>query len=319
MASSDSLSATVTQAVRFLTSKLVDSYPQSTILNLQNALHANLTSHYASSWYPSEPIRGSALRCLRLSPACLPPNPIWNACTAASVQWFNWMQAIGNTEFDLFVDPGCVAIRLKGQIINIWSSAGVSATAVGSAQINGHFTAPNAAYRSRMSGKTLAQQLVEEDQEEEEQLFHLLNDKIGMPEWTTPVFTQFPMPVRSASPLSSVSEQSRCSSRSSNTSSSGFSHFSGDTASSRTSATSSSPKSVTVTSGQYKQSRRERARQARIFVDTSKKEVTPYDGGKTTVLTGGVMLGGPKTSKPNKMAFTDNAMSNSNSRRSVRA
>ncbi|KAG1819248.1 uncharacterized protein BJ212DRAFT_1298486 [Suillus subaureus] len=37
--------------------------------------------------------------------------------------------------------------------------------------------------------------------------------------------------------------------------------------------------------------RREKAKQARVFVDTSKTEVTPYDGGKTTVLTGGVMLG----------------------------
>ncbi len=30
---------------------------------------------------------------------------------------------------------------------------------------------------------------------------------------------------------------------------------------------------------------------SRVFVDSTKKEVTPYDGGKTTVLTGGVMLG----------------------------
>ena len=43
-----------------------------------------------------------------------------------------------------------------------------------------------------------------------------------------------------------------------------------------------------------KLSRRERARQARVFVDSSKNQVTNYDGGKTTVLTGGVMLGGGK-------------------------
>jgi protein Tob/BTG len=58
-------------------------------------------------------------------------------------------------------------------------------------------------------------------------------------------------------------------------------------------------------------------------VDTSKKEVTPYDGGKTTVLTGGVMLGGAAkpiiaSAKCKKLAVTD-AISNSNSRRSVRA
>jgi hypothetical protein len=315
MASSVSLSTTVPQVVRFLTAKLVGSYPHNTLLTLQSALHANLTSHYASSWYPSEPIRGSALRCLTLSPACLPPSPIWNACAAANVQWFTWMQALGNTGFDLFVDPGCVAIRLNAQIITIWPNARVSPTAVGAAPLDGHVK--TSAYRSRMTGKTLAQQLVEEDKEEDEQLFHLLNDEI---EWTTPIFTPFSIPIRSASPLS---EQSRCSSRSSNSSSSGFSHFSGDTASSRTSVTSGSPKSSTSASGQFKQSRRERARQARVFVDTSKKEVTPYDGGKTTVLTGGVMLGGALKSipgiKPSKMAVADNAMSNSYSRRSVRA
>jgi len=38
-------------------------------------------------------------------------------------------------------------------------------------------------------------------------------------------------------------------------------------------------------------SRRERARTAKVFVDNSKNQVTNYDGGKTTVLTGGVMLG----------------------------
>ena len=41
----------------------------------------------------------------------------------------------------------------------------------------------------------------------------------------------------------------------------------------------------------YTLSRREHVRQARIFIDASKKEVTNYDGSKTTVLTGGVMLG----------------------------
>ncbi|KIJ45760.1 hypothetical protein M422DRAFT_251061, partial [Sphaerobolus stellatus SS14] len=29
------------------------------------------------------------------------------------------------------------------------------------------------------------------------------------------------------------------------------------------------------------------------LIDATKKQVTPYDGGKTTVLTGGVMLGRP--------------------------
>jgi len=115
-----------------------------------------------------------------------------------------------------------------------------------------------------------------------------------------PISTQIVIPARSTSPLSSVSEHSRCSSRSSSSNSSGTSAFSfaSDTSSSHTSLSSSSK-------GDAKQSRRERIRQSRVFVDTSKTEVTPYDGGKTTVLTGGVMLGGPKAAKP-KMASSSN-------------
>lgn len=332
-----SLSIAVAHAVRFLTAKLSATYSSDTILKLQTALDANLSSHYTSSWYPNDPIRGSALRCISLSPSCLPPGPIWSACTAANVQWFDWMKLLGNSEFDLFVDPGCVAFRLNGQICTIWSdnsSPSTAAAVVHPIAGDRHTHSHVSSYRS---SKTLAQQLVEEDREEDEQLFHLLNDKItSVPPWsTTPIHTQFsvPVPVRSTSPLSCTS--SRCSSRSSNSSSSGFSHYSGDTTSSRTSATSGSPKSTSCSgssagaNGQqqlFKQSRRERARQARVFVDTSRKEVTPYDGGKTTVLTGGVMLGGTSrattaSEKSKNMAVPDNvnAISNSNSRRTVRA
>jgi hypothetical protein len=302
MASTQSfLPTAVAQAVRFLTQKLAGKYPSATVLRLQTALDANLTAHYAPSWNPLDPVRGSALRRLALKPSGLPPRPVWSACTAAGVQWFDWIAILGNKEFDLFVDPGCVAIRADGQIITIWADESVLGAV------------------PRPAGKTFIQQVVEADREEEDELFTMLNDEIAAPAWSTPIVSHFPIPARSTSPLSSVSEHSRCSSRSSNSSSSGFSHYSGDTASSRTSATSGSPKSSS--SVQFKPSRRERARQARIYIDNTKNEVTPYDGGKTTVLTGGVMLGGgpkPSAGKPKNLAVP-NAMSNSNSWRSVRA
>lgn len=47
-----------------------------------------------------------------------------------------------------------------------------------------------------------------------------------------------------------------------------------------------------------KSSRRERVRQAHVHIDATKTDVTPYDGGKTTVLTGGVMLGMKATPAP---------------------
>ncbi|KAF8971521.1 hypothetical protein BDZ97DRAFT_1594240, partial [Flammula alnicola] len=283
--SSQSLSVAVAHAITFLTSKLQGSYAPNTLLKLQMMLEANLTAHYATSWIPSDPIRGSGRRCMSLSPACLPPRPIWTACTAANVQWFDWIAILGNKEFDLFVDPGCIAIRSQNKIITVWSDENATIPAVPKI-VKPVFSE----LMLQASRKTFAQQVLEEDKEEEEKIFTLLADEISAPTWMTPILTQFPMPTRSTSPLSSISEQSRCSSRSSNSSSSAFSFASADTASSRTSKSSGTSSSSSAT-GEIKQSRRERARQARVFIDTTKTEVTPYDGGKTTVLTGGVMLG----------------------------
>ncbi|KAF4623448.1 hypothetical protein D9613_001644 [Agrocybe pediades] len=315
---SESLSIAVSHTVTFLTHKLVSSYVPSTLLKLQMVLEANLTAHYAPSWVPKDPVRGSGRRCMTLSPTCLPPRPVWAACAATNVQWFDWMALLSKNEFDLFVDPGCVAIRTLGQIITIWSDASMlkSVAPVPAPVFSEAMMAKLAV--AAAPRKTFAQQVLEEDIEEEEQIFSMINDEITTPTWTTPILTQFPAPARSTSPLSSISEQSRCSSRSSNSSSSGFSFASVDTSSSRTSVSSNTKSD----SSNIKPSRRERARQARVFIDTSKTEVTPYDGGKTTVLTGGVMLGGgPKAaSKPKYLAAKNNAaITNSNSWRSVRA
>ncbi|PPQ63501.1 hypothetical protein CVT24_004731 [Panaeolus cyanescens] len=303
--SSMSLSLAVAHVISFLTAKLPSSYSSNTLLKLQMVLEANLTAHYAPSWVPAEPVRGSGRRCMTLSPACLPPRPIWSACAATGVQWFDWIASLGNNEFDLFVDPGCVAIRIDGTIVNVWCddstlAAPMDAQVITQPIIQASLRAATRAFPS----KTVAQQLVEADKEEEEQIFALLNDEITAPTWVTPIITQFPIPARSTSPLSSISEQSRCSSRSSNSSSSTFSLASSDAAS-RSKNT------------EFKQSRRERARQARVFVDTTKTDVTPYDGGKTTVLTGGVMLGGGPKAAP-KSKVTAPAMNNTTSWRSVR-
>ncbi|KAH9487113.1 hypothetical protein JR316_0001181 [Psilocybe cubensis] len=310
---SESLSVAVAHTVTFLTAKLAGSYAPSTLLKLQMVLEANLTAHYAPSWIPTDPIRGSGRRCMTLSPTCLPPRPVWSACAATNVQWFDWIALLGNTEFDLFVDPGCVAIRCQNKIVNVWSDEKIEQVAPISAPV---FSEPmiKASLRPIVAPrKTFAQQVLEDDFEEEDKIFTMLADEISAPTWVTPIITQFPRPARSTSPLSSISEQSRCSSRSSNSSSSGFS-FTSDSVSSRTSVTSSK-------SSEFKPSRRERARQARVFVDTTKTEVTPYDGGKTTVLTGGVMLGGgPKAANKSKFLSANHAaMTHSSSWRSVRA
>lgn len=293
MDSTLSLSTAVTRVTIFLTEKLISSYPDSTLVKLQRALKDNLTAHYAPYWDVQKPIKGSARRSMTLSPMCLPPRPIWSACTTANVQWFDWISLLGNKEFDLFVDPGCIAVRCQNMVYSVWTAEpSLSAAAVS-----------NFVPTTVSSTRTFAQQLIGNDSEEDQLLFQVLADEINSgPVRATPISAQFAIPTRSTSPLS---EHSRCSSRSSNSNSSGASAFSfaSDTSSSRTSLSASTSSSK----GDAKQSRRERIRQTRVFVDTSKTEVTPYDGGKTTVLTGGVMLGGgAKAAKPKKALSSDN-------------
>jgi hypothetical protein len=288
-----SITVTVSHAIAYITRPLVAFMPASTVTKLQLALEANLTAHYALSWVPSEPSRGSGRRCLAFSPTSLPPRPIYASCVAAKVQWSEWMTALGNVEFDLLVDPDLVSVRFvqngaTSKLITVWSEGGAE-------ELRSHGTRAKASpaqlrvpslARPKV-GPTLAQQLMVEDEEDEEELFAALADELREPTWTTPVVNQFPstIPQKSKSPASSASHHSRSSSLSSDTCS-WLSFDSNDSdASSATTISSAGTEGSTL-------SRRERSRQARVFVDASKKEVTNYDGGKTTVLTGGVMLGG---------------------------
>lgn len=307
MASSTSLSSitvTVSHAIAYLTRPLVAFMPASTAMKLQLALEANLTAHYAHSWMPSEPLRGSGRRCLSFSPTSLPPRPIYASCVAAKVQWSEWMTALGNVEFDLFVDPGLVSVRFTqhgaaSKLITIWSDEGVEEHRSHSEVTRANASPAQLRARSLAHSKaetvlpTLSQQLMIEDEEDEEELFAALANELREPTWKTPVVNQFPSTIPQKSKLS-ASHHSRSSSRSSDTGS-WLSFDSNDSDSSSVTTISSAGTEGSTPS------RRERARQARVFIDTSKKEVTNYDGGKTTVLTGGVMLGGrakPAISQP---------------------
>ncbi|KAG7099495.1 hypothetical protein E1B28_001341 [Marasmius oreades] len=267
---SASLSVTLAHAISYLTSCLHGQVAPCKITKLQLVLEANLTAHYASTWTPSEPLRGSGRRCLTLSPECLPPRVIYSACIAAGVQWFDWINALGGQECDFFVDPGCVSLRVgrtggaHSRLITVWADEIPSPTV--------------APFPFKVQGKTIAQQLMESDDDDSEHMFAMIAHETAKPTtWMTSMLNQFPIPTRSTSPLSTSSSHSRCSSRSSDSS------FSVDSR-----ATASSAQSV----DRCRPSRRERARQAKVFVDSSKTEVTQYEGGRTTVLTGGVMLGG---------------------------
>jgi len=308
--SASTVSVAVAHAVAYLTRPLILSEAATTVIKLQLVLEANLTALFAPSWVPKEPLRGSGRRCLTLSPNCLPPRAVYAACLAAGIQWFDWIALLGGREFDFFVDPGRISVRFGkgGQLLTIWSDELTNATDVKStavmdevtiqAQLRGQAAArAKAQISARLERKTLAQQLLEEDKEEDDKIFTMIADEVAAPTWMTPVLDKFPNPPRSVSPLSAISSSSRSSSRSSN-SSSGLSFTTADTFDSMTTFSSPVSKPVVEQEQGSKLSRRERARQAKVFIDTSKTEVTPYDGGKTTVLTGGVMLGGaPKPAR----------------------
>lgn len=304
-----------------------------TILKLQVALESNLTAHYAQSWVPSQPLRGSGRRCLTFSPHSIPPRPIYAACLAAKVQWSEWMTALGNIEFDLIVDPGVVSVRFieprsTTKLITVWSDEAV----VEEPRAKFANTLANSSVQARQPAQavvrptpkpalpTLAQQLQVEDEEDEEELFAALADELRRPTWMTPTVNQFPstIPQKSVSPPSSGSHHSRSSSLSSaSDSGSWFSFDSEDSDSSVTTISS------TGTEGS-KLSRRERVRPrpACVFIDNSRKEVTNYDGGKTTVLTGGVMLGArPVAAKPAtpQPVFTKGSSASISNWRSARA
>ncbi|KAI5898594.1 uncharacterized protein SCHCODRAFT_02567148 [Schizophyllum commune H4-8] len=286
MASNTSIAITVAQAVAFLTRPLTATYPQATVARLQTVLEASLTAYYAPTWNPSEPRSGSGRRSLTLSPGCLPPRCIYQACLDSGVQWFDWVGLLGGREFDLFVDPGLVSLSFGkrgtpgAQLVTVWADQPTLAThhRKTSSMDSVRLHAANMQAAIDAQRKTFAQRVSERDAHEDEELFAMIAGEVAAPSWELPL----PRPqARSSSPLST---HSRSSSRSSN-SSSGFSAASAVSSATSYISSAASGRSQTM-------SRRERARQARVYVDHSKKDVTPYDGGKTTVLTGGVMLGG---------------------------
>ncbi|KAI0932594.1 hypothetical protein AcW1_000328 [Taiwanofungus camphoratus] len=327
-----SLSVTLAQAITYLTRTLITRYTATTIIKLQLALEANLTAQFAPSWIPTEPLRGSGRRCLTLSPNALPPRPIYNACKTANVQWSEWIALLGGVEFDLFIDPGCISVRFgnwdSGKVskfFTVWSEELVKEKEEPRVQYKAH--AAIRAPAAKFENKTLAQQLLETDQDEDEQLFAMIADEVREPTWLTPILTQFPaVPAprsKTSSPVSIGSAVSRHSRSSSSSSSSGFSFLSDGTTDSYGSATTVSLSSCSTSpadeKAMHKMSRRERARQARVFVDSSRTEVTNYDGGKTTVLTGGVMLGAARPTSQVRPVFQKKTSCASLNWRSTRA
>ncbi|KAG6866826.1 hypothetical protein C0991_008762 [Blastosporella zonata] len=285
---SANLSLTVAQVVSFLTLPLNNRIIREPALTeLKFSLQANLTALYAPTWRVANPLHHSGNRRLSFSPMSLPPQSVYDVCISAGIQWYDWMAALGNVGFNLYADPGCVTV--------CYHSDHAEKGIVGGKYITVWVDAPLPTFKlfdptSKVVCKTFAQEVLEDDNEDADHLFRMIDHETRIP--PTPIHVHFPTSTRSLSPLSSFSAHSRSSSRSSNSSST----FSSDT--SYTTSLSASSSTMLHSEPPKQSSRREKARQARVFVDRNKKAITPYDGGKTTVLTGGVMLGGARYAAP---------------------
>ncbi|KIM47326.1 hypothetical protein M413DRAFT_440766 [Hebeloma cylindrosporum] len=313
--SSSTISASINQAINFLTRPLILTQSPDMVASLQSILRTTLQAVYHDSRLT-----------LSFSAISLPPRPVYAACIASGFHWADWIQLLGARDFDLIIEPHVLKVVYAGampRIVTIWREA--TAPPVQRAlysRLNfqepqvpisklGQQSLVQASLRAtvnsalaRAQTRTLAQQLLESDHKQEaDEIFAMISKSIMSP---TPTREQFP---KSFMPSPPSPDSSRPSSRSSTFSTFSFS----DDDESVTSASSissfdflASTKPITTPVNTFnKNAPAFVPRQPRVFIDNAKKDVTKYlyQGGVSTVLTGGVMLGGgaangPKAVKP---------------------
>ena len=303
----------ISQAINFLTRPLIFNQEPDMIDSLQMILRSTLQAVYSAA-------RTSRL-VLSLSRSSLPPRPIYAACIASGFQWQEWIVLLGSRDFDLVIEPHRVSVTYVGptpRTVIVWSEPiifPVKRLPLSRLNLQG-FQVPisklgqqsfmQASLKATMGStqtranntRTLAQQLESDDKQEADELFAMIStNAIISPTPTRERFfmdipmNAFPSPLSTPEVIISPST-SRPSSRSS-TSSSSSSFFDTESITSASSTSSDLlisstkprkntfvPPSPTATT--------------RVFVDNDKKDITKYlyQGGVSTVLTGGVMLGG---------------------------
>ncbi|KAF9495331.1 hypothetical protein BDN71DRAFT_1506886 [Pleurotus eryngii] len=153
---------------------------------------------------PHSPPRGSPPSPSTALAATAPPSHPSSSPRAPSTMPIT---LLGAAEFNLFIDPSCVSIRVAGQspsqLITIWSDKLPSPTTFAPFS---PVPAP-----AVVDKKTLTQQLLEQDTKEDD---NMIADEVAAPTWMTPILDQFPVPSASSllehftSPLSAFSSSS---------------------------------------------------------------------------------------------------------------
>ena len=323
----------ISQAINFLTRPLILTQEPDMIHSLQMILRSTLQVVYAAARTPR--------LVLSLSHSSLPPRPIYAACIASGIQWHDWITVLDSRDFHLVIEPHNVSVTYIGpnpQTVVVWSELPspfkrpllsrpnfqafqVPISKLGQQSLmQASLKATIGSAQARANTRTLAQQLLESDHKEEaDELFAMISKTaIVSP---TPTREKFfiDIPVNAfPSPLSSPEVPSPATSRPSSRSST-FSALSLSDTESMTSASSvSSSTSDFLSSTKPQDTTPFVPRPTGVFINHEKKDVTKYlyQGGVSTVLTGGVMLGGSAAAK-NRGAKATNKSSSSNSWRRI--
>ncbi|TRM66899.1 hypothetical protein BD626DRAFT_484136 [Schizophyllum amplum] len=121
------LPAAISQALTFLTTPLLMVYPATTVLKLQLVLQGNIMTHFMPSVSLTK--RGAAnagcpydIRML-LAPNQIPPTPVLAACLAMGVDWPTWAALLGGEALELIITEDCFALRVAGQLHIVWQAS----------------------------------------------------------------------------------------------------------------------------------------------------------------------------------------------------
>ncbi|KAE9399670.1 hypothetical protein BT96DRAFT_682374 [Gymnopus androsaceus JB14] len=300
LASMNSASTSLYQLVAYLTRPLVAVYPAQTVLQLQISLHGNLASQFLTETSLS-PFT------LLLSSASLPPTPIYAACLQSGVSWPQWIHALGGQTLYLCVMPNRLSVRVGevGDAVTIWSEEPIEVPAISRMKIQTQSQSENDESPIALKLKAMLDSARARSSSAEQSAKSIVPPTLLA---TTCLSRQFSDDADDISDSESDTE--------STTSSSLFSDMSSTESMSSVSSTSSpisksadlplivekpnnliawrAPVSIPQHPTQHLS--RSQRRLAHAMVDKSKADVCQYkyQGGQTSVMTGGVMLGAVK-------------------------